>query len=396
MILLAIKMLVGDRTKWYGVVLGSFLCTFLITHMLSMFSGMMRRTYALVTDIPQADVWVMDPAVQYVDAPIAMSDNAVLRVRDIEGVAWATPLFTASLPVRLPNGGFESALVVGVDDESLIGLPSGLVGCEPTDIRRADGVFVDLIGAQTTLAMPTGVQPWAHGRVKVSYEGPSRPLHAGDELMVNDHRLIVTGKVDLGPRFLAKPVLYTTYSRAVFMGPRARSLLSFVLIKASPGVDPKALARRIEDATGYRARTSPQFCDDTYWYYMLKTGVVSRIVFMISTAVVVGLSVSSLLFYLFTTENAPYYALLKAMGTTDGTLTRMIVIQAMVATSCGLGLGLGISCALGRSLSGNSMPYAMVWQVIAASSGAIILVTIIASVISVRRIVHLEPAMVFK
>ena len=102
MLLVALKMLVGDRTKWFGVVLGSFLCTFLITHMLSMFTGMMRRTYALVTDIPQADVWVMDPAVQYVDEPIAMSDNALLQVRGVDGVGWATPLFTGTLPVRMP------------------------------------------------------------------------------------------------------------------------------------------------------------------------------------------------------------------------------------------------------------------------------------------------------
>jgi putative ABC transport system permease protein len=395
-ILLAVKMLVGDRTKWLGVVLGAFLCTFLITHMLSMFTGMMRRAYALVTDIPQADIWVMDPAVQYVDEPIAMSDNALLEVRGVNGVDWATPLFTGTLPVRLPNGGFQGALVVGVDDATLIGLPKGLVDCKPDDLRRADGGFVDVIGAQTTLAMPVGSEPWPHGRVKVQYEGPTRPLHKGDELMVNDHRVLVTGKVDLGPRFLAKPILYTTYSRAVFMSPRQRSLLSFVLVKAEKGLDPVTLARRIESRTGLRARTGAEFADDTFWYYMLKTGVVSRIVFMISTAVVVGLSVSSLLFYLFTNENAPYYALLKAMGTTDGVLTRMIVVQAIVGTMCGLGLGLGASCALGQSLSGNSMPYAMVWQVILASSGAIILVTIVASIISVRRIVRLEPAMVFK
>jgi putative ABC transport system permease protein len=393
---MAIKMLVGDRTKWLGVVLGAFLCTFLITHMLSMFTGMMRRAYGLITDIPQADIWVMDPAVQYIDEPIAMSDNALLQVRGVNGVDWATPLFTGTLPVRLPNGGFQGALVVGVDDATLIGLPKGLIGCKPDDLRRADGAFVDIIASKSTLAMPVGGEPWPHGRVKVQYEGPTRPLHKGDELMVNDHRLLITGVVDLGPRFLAKPVLYTTYSRAVYMSPRQRSLLSFVLVKVQNGRNPAALARTIEAQTGLRARTSAEFCDDTFWYYMLKTGVVSRIVFMISTAVVVGLSVSSLLFYLFTNENAPYYALLKAMGTTDAVITRMIVLQALVGTSCGLGLGLGASCALGVSLSGNSMPYAMVWQVILASSGAIVLVAIVASVISVRRIVRLEPAMVFK
>src|SRR4051812_5822201 len=56
----AIQMLLGDTTKFLGVVLGVFLSTFLISHMLGMFNGMMKRTYGMISDIPQADVWVMD------------------------------------------------------------------------------------------------------------------------------------------------------------------------------------------------------------------------------------------------------------------------------------------------------------------------------------------------
>ena len=65
-------MLLGDTTKFLGVALGMFLSTFLITHMLGMFNGMMRRTYAQVSDIPLADVWVMHPSVEYVDGPAGM------------------------------------------------------------------------------------------------------------------------------------------------------------------------------------------------------------------------------------------------------------------------------------------------------------------------------------
>lgn len=396
MIIIAIKMLVGDRTKWYGVVLGCFLCTFLITHMLSMFTGMMARTYTLINDIPQVDVWVMDPAVQYVDEPIAMSDNCLLRVRGVEGVAWATPLMTTSMRVRLPNGAFQAALVVGVDDATFIGLPPGLVACGPGDLRRGDAVFVDVIGARTTLAMPIGGVPWAHGRVKIDPAGPTRPLHSGDELLVNDHRLVVAGHVDLGPRFLSRPVLYTTYSRAANISPPTRSLMSFVLVKCGHGIEPAALARRIEDRTGLRARTSNEFRDDTYWYYMLMTGVVSRIIFMVSTAVVVGLSVSSLVFYLFTAENSRYYTTLKAMGTSDRTLVAMVVVQALVATSTGFGLGVGASCILGSILPATSMPYSLVWQVLLASGAAVFVVSIVASTLSVRRVLKLEPAMAFK
>jgi len=395
-LVIALKMLFGDRTKFYGVVLGSFLCTFLITHMLSMFNGMMARSYALVTDIPQADIWVMDPAVRYADEPIPISDNALLRVRGVPGVEWATPLFTGTLRVRLPNGGFQGALVIGVDDASLIGLPSNLKQCDPQDIRRADGVFVDVIGARTSLALPVNSPAWAHGPARVDYTGETRPLHLSDEVMVNDHRLIVSGFVDLGPRFLAKPVLYTTYSRAVAISPPTRSLLSFVLVKAKPGEDPTAVAREIEQRTWLRARTSKEFCDDTYWYYMLMTGVVSRIIFMIATAVVVGLSVSSLLFYLFTAENAKYYMTFKTLGTTDRRLVGMVAVQALVGLWSGFGLGTGASCLLGVLLPAEGMPYQLTGSVMGASAGAMLLVAVVASTLSTKRVLKLDPSDVFK
>jgi dTDP-glucose 4,6-dehydratase len=54
--------------------------------MLSLFTGMMERSYALVTDIPEAEIWVMDPAVQYADEPIGITQFAVESLGDITQV----------------------------------------------------------------------------------------------------------------------------------------------------------------------------------------------------------------------------------------------------------------------------------------------------------------------
>jgi len=396
MIRVALSMLLGDRTKFLGVALGSLLSTFLITHMLSMFTGIMERTYALISDIPQADVWVMHQAVRQVDEPIGMSDDAILLARAVEGVEWATPLYVGTLQARLPGGGYQATLVIGVDDASLIGLPAVLRDCVPHDLRRADGAFVDTIASRSTLAVPVGQADLPFGSHRVVYDGPTRPLAVGDELTINDHRLIVQGFVELGPRFISRPVLYTTYSRASYISPRTRLVLSYVLVKAAPGVDPAELAARIEARTDLKARTAAEFKDDTYWYYFLLTGVVSRIVFMISTAVVVGLSVSSLLFYLFTAENAKYYVTLMALGCRGRTLVAMVLSQAVVSTVTGFGLGVGASALLGRVVSTQTMPYLLTWRVLAAASVALVLVGLVASTLSLRRLLRLEPAMVFK
>jgi hypothetical protein len=94
-------MLIMDRTKWLGVVLGVLLATFLITHLLSMFTGMMARTYATVSDIPYADIWVMDPAVEYVDEPAGLPDTALLLyVFTMENLPHYATLYAMGAPRR--------------------------------------------------------------------------------------------------------------------------------------------------------------------------------------------------------------------------------------------------------------------------------------------------------
>jgi putative ABC transport system permease protein len=393
---IALQMLFGDATKCLGVVLGIFLSTFLITHMLGMFNGMMERTYGLITDIPLADVWVMDPAVEYVDGPAGLPPTTLDRVRGVEGVDWATPLISITLPVKLPGGVLRSALVLGLDDATFVGAPANVVQGSIEDLRTLDSVIVDTLSARGLLRTP--VDPRAHPLPDTSspQDAETRPLIVGDEFFVNDHRLVVRGLAKLGPQFLSRPVMFMTRSRVQTIAPPQRNLPSFVLVHAKAGVDPTALASTINRVTGLRARTAKQFSDDTYWYFVKTTGVVDRIAFMVSVGLVVGISVSALLLYLFTSENAWAYALMNAMGAQRSTITLMVIVQAVVCGLLGYGLGTGASCALGRYFPTDTLPYLAIWQTMLAAGGAVLAICVIASMLSLRRVFAVEPAMTFR
>lgn len=393
---IAVRMLVGDGTKWLGVVMGVFICTFLVTHMLSMFSGIMTRSYSLITDIPQADIWVMDPAVQYCDEPIGMSDTALTRVRGVDGVAWAVPLHTASLRARLPSGAFQPVLLIGVDDATLIGAPERIAGRSASVLRQAETGIVDQTSARTLLQLPANPRQREPGYQRLDTTGPKRPLRPGDELLINDHRVQVAALADLGSRFLSKPIVYTTYSRAVAIHPKERNLLSFVLVKAATGVEPLRLCESITARTGLRARTAPQFCDDTYWYYVETTGVVKRIGMIVSIGVVTGVSVSALLLYLFTNENLRYYAVLKALGASNLLLLAMIAVQATIACSTGYALGVGFSSMLGTLVRSDAMPYQLLPLTLGFSATAVLFVGVFSAALSGQRLFRLEPGVVFK
>lgn len=397
MIYVALRMLIGDTTKWIGVVLGVFLCTFLITHMLSMFNGMMERSYSMISDIPEARIWVMDPAVEYVDEPIGMPDGALLRVRGVDGVSWAMPLVTTTLATRMPNGQFRGVLLVGVDDATLIGAPRKIVKGSVNDLRTADAVIVDTHSAESRLRMPVRTfsppEPGQHGPLET---GATRPLDVNDELSINDHRARVVGLADLGLRFINKPVAYTTYSNALRLAPAQRHMLSFVLVAPEEGQDPATIAQRITQQTGLLARTDKQFIDATYNYFVKVTGVVERIAFLVGIGLVIGVCISALLLYLFTAENARIYATFLALGAGRLTLIRMIAVQSLVSSVTVYGAGVGFSALFGRLFARDAMPYKLITPTLLFAGGAVVIVAVVASLLSARRVLTLEPGIVFK
>src|SRR5215468_7871193 len=176
----ALKMLIGDRAKYLGMIIGLTFASLLITQQAAIFVGLMTRTYGFVTDSGLADLWVMDPKVQFIDDIKPLQDTQLLRIRGVEGVDWAVPLYKGLLKARLENGSFQTCNVMGLDDATLIGGPPTMVEGKLEDLRRADSVIVDIVGAADKLAKPAdrpGEQPV--------------PLKVGDTLELNDHRAIV-------------------------------------------------------------------------------------------------------------------------------------------------------------------------------------------------------------
>src|SRR5262249_5949006 len=64
---IAWKMLTGDRSKYVGIVFGVTFATLLMSQQISIFAGIMKRTASQILDVRDADVWVMDNKVRYVD-----------------------------------------------------------------------------------------------------------------------------------------------------------------------------------------------------------------------------------------------------------------------------------------------------------------------------------------
>jgi len=379
----ALKMLIGDRAKYLGILMGLTFASLLITQQLAIFVGLMGRTFGFLSDTAQADIWVMDPKVQFIDDVKPLQDTILYRVRSVSGVEWAVPLYKGLIKARLGDGNFQTCNVVGLDDATLLGGPPEMVQGKLADLRRSDGVIVDEVGAADKLA-------------KVGPDGKSVPLQIGDTLELNDRRAVVVGICKMTRTFQSQPMLYTTYTRAVQFAPAERHLLSFIMVKAKLGENIQAVCDRITKGTGYAAYTSDRFKAVTVSYFMKYTGIPINFGISVLLGFIVGTAIAGQTFFNFTLDNLRYFGTLKAMGASNGTLFRMIVLQAALAGGIGYGLGVGAASAFGWATRHTELAFQLPWQLLVLSAGAVVLICVGSSLVSMLKVVRLEPAIVFR
>jgi putative ABC transport system permease protein len=378
-------MLIGDRGKYLGIIMGLTFASLLITQQSSIFTGLMTRTYGFISDTSQPDIWVMDPKVQFVDDIKPLQDMELFRVRGVDGVEWAVPLYKGLLKARLEDGNFQICNVLGLDDATLVGGPPVMLQGSLSDLRRQDAIIVNDVGANTRLAR----RPKEPG-------GRPIPLKVGDFLEINDRRAVVVGICRVTRTFQSQPVIYTTYTRATTFAPRERKLLSFILVKAKAGQDPGVLSERIARRTGLAAYTAQAFKDLTYNFFIKNTGIPINFGIAVGLGFLIGTAIAGQTFYNFTLENLQYFGTLKAMGATNGILLRMILLQALMVGAIGYGLGVGGASLFGYAMRGTELAFRLTRELLYLSAGAIILIIIFSAVISIFKVMRLEPAIVFK
>jgi putative ABC transport system permease protein len=376
----ALQMLTGDRAKYMGLIFTIAFSSFLIAQQVSIFAGIMNRTRSQISDVHDADIWVMDPATQYFDEVYSLKDSDVDRVRGVPGVRWAVRLFKGQPRAKGPDGRFRVAILLGLDDATLAGGPAKekmLLGSVES-LRDPDAVIIDQAGYH--------------------FFFPGQPLALGKTFEMNDRRAKVVGIADASAPFTTFPVFYSRYSEALNFVGRERKLLSFVLVKAPAGQNLSELSRRIQADTGLKAMTGDQFGWMTILYYIRNTGIPVNFGLTVAIALIVGTVVAGQTFYIFTIENLKQFGALKAIGTSNRRLVGMILLQAMVVGLIGYTIGMGMTAGFFSVTTHRDATRGIVllWQVMAGSGAVVMFIVLIASLLSIRKVLVTEPAIVFR
>ena len=375
---IAFKMLFGERAKYAMLVSGICFATILMTQGLALFFGILSFSYATATNI-RSEIWVIDPLVEQVGDNMPLRDTDVDRVRSVEGVAWAAPLYVGNAQARLIGGGkTKPVTLVGLDQGTLAGAPTKVIAGNITDLRLPQSVVVDE-RFLTLLATEK-----------------KKPLKLGDVFEMNDRRALIAGIVIVAQVMGGATYVFTTWDRARDYAPSQRKMLTHILAAPAPGKTLDEVTRAITSETGLQAVTESRFKQMRERWMLLNSPVPFVVGLIVGIGFIIGVGVSGQTFYTFVLENTRHLGALKAMGASNFKLAQMILVQAGVVGFVGFGVGVGLMSGFFALLPEGRAPLVMLWPVPVIVLVAVLVICVAAALISVWRVARIEPAIVFR
>lgn len=374
MIRVALRMLFGDRTKYLTLVLSLAFAALLMNQQGAIFMGLLTQATGPLQNIHQPDLWVTDPSTHWIAEYRGLSVQKLGRIRSVPGVEWAEPLLSNWAVVELTDGTFGKVQIIGVPRTTLVGRPPEILEGRLEDLWIPDAILVE-DGSRKKLGFPK----------------------VGDTLKINDHRAVVVGFCRAKRGFESNAIIYSTFESALAFTPITRNRISFILVKVKPGAPVPEVRRSINAVKDVIAYTPDDFRLVTIKFIMVATGIGVNFGITIVLGFLVGLFLSASVFYQFTVEQIRHFAVLKALGSTTRTLVSMVLVQAAVVGVIGYGMGVGLAgiFTIVSNRVQSDLAAIFPWQLMIGSFVATLLTIMLGSLLSLRRVIRVEPALVF-
>ncbi len=370
---IAYRNLCHDRARLLVTLTGIVFAVVLVTLQCGLFLGFLS-TISGVIDNSRADVWVASRGVKTFDIAMPMPESRYYEVLSVPGAARAARMVVDFAFWKKPGGGQESIEIVAVDLDSGMGGPWNLVRGDIRVLDAPDSVIVDQL-----------------------YLDKLGIGSMGQEAEIIASRARVMGFTRGIRSFTTSPYVFTAYRNGQRYSRFSQAEITYVLVKAAPGVAPKELARRInERVANVDAYTTADFSHKTRMYWMMSTGAGAALLLAAVLGFIVGMVVVAQTLYATTMDHLPEFATLKAMGAPDAYITRILATQALISAVFGYGLGMGL-CLLLTEL--RKYGDAVVILPLPVACGIFILTLVMclgASLLSIRKIMRIDPAVVFR
>lgn len=371
--LLAWRNLSHDRARFVVTLVGVLFAVLLMGVELGLLLGFARTTSGLV-DHTDADLWITPAGTTNVDIAGRLDERRRFEALAVPEVAQVDQLMMQFAFWRKPDGGTESVSIVGFNLATGQGRPWNLVQGTIEDLQQDDAVIVDRL-----YAAKLGVGA------------------LGQTVEINNRRARVVGFTAGIRTFTQSPYVFTTHRNAqrfTFFRP---DQTTYLLVRLRPGSDAAAVRDALQTRLG---RVDVWFAADfaraAQRYWLITTGAGSALLLAALLGLVVGIVIVGQTLYATTVDRLPEYATLRAMGAPNRYLYRVILKQAAISAVFGFVGGMLLVGLVVLASTGSTVAVAMPSGLIAVLALLTLCMCALGALVSIRRVMRIDPTSVFQ
>jgi putative ABC transport system permease protein len=368
----AFRFLIYDKPKSIGALFGIVISVFLIGQQTGIFLFLTGLMSGLVDGSP-AGLWVVNSKTNNANSLGLIDARLQRQIESIPGVARVYPIVLAGGVAKFPSGESSPVTMVGTQYPTFRGGPWKLVKGNKEDLLQEGAVTCDEFDKKSLGGATLGTQFEISGK-KAFIAAQTR-----------------------GARGFGGLYMFTTIERARAIGKVSPNSVSALLVDLEPSADTLAVRDRINATIfGVKAWKTKDLSRATVAFILGSSGIAISTGTLIVFAIISGLVIIGLTLYSATIDRIRDYATLKAIGSTNGFITRLILLQCLILAFAGYVLSsiLLEGFKFGISQGGVLFEYTPLIRI--GFFVVTLVICVFGAVFAIRRITKLEPATVFR
>jgi putative ABC transport system permease protein len=370
---LARKLLLHDRLRFAVAIAGVSVSVMLVLVQVGLYFGFMDTASSII-DASTPDLWVGKAGNESFEFASPFDERTYYKVASVPGVERAERVLMNFAQFKLANGGDLGVQVVGIENGGSLLAPWHVIAGNPHRLGEAGAIVVD------------------------RSEYPKLGIdHVGYATEINGVRAEVVAMTRGIRSFTTSPIVFTDLRSArAYMPGLGTDAVTYVLVKVKPGTSVDWVKSQINHLPHLAAYTTHEMSRRTQTYWSSRTGVGAGFFTTAVLGVIVGFVVVGQILYSGTLQYLREFGTLKAMGARNSAVVRVILAQAMISAALGFVIGGGLAMGMRVAMAKANLTVALFPSLYAATLVITIAMCAFAALLSIVKVLRLDPASVFK
>ena len=370
---IASRNLLQDRLRFIATIVGIVFSIVLVNIQMGLFLSFEHMVTTMIDHAP-ADLWIVPLGTKCFEDPSLLNEHDKSLALSVPGVKQATPVMIGFSEWTVPSGGTTPVFVVGSDESS--------GGLHPWNVTEGD---------TASLSSPDAVA------IDATYSGRLGISKLGDTTEIRGQKARITAITDGIRSFTTTPYVFTPLARAqAYMG-TPPGKVSYLLVKLAPNADIAAVRNQLQTKLSkVEVLTPDEFRSRSRNFWLFGTGAGAALFAGALLGAIVGTVIIAQTLYSSTKDHLNEFATLRAIGSSNLYINKIIISQAVLSAVIGFAVAAGIGLAVVAATSRTALPIVMTPELTAGLFLLTVLMCVTSSAAAVAQVVRIDPARVFR